>query len=94
MTIKVLGKNVKVVSKNLIGSPAMGFFEIEKNKITICSSLKGDVKTHTLLHEVIHAITYRASLHQVIPHDTQELIADLFSTVLVENFDIKCKSDK
>ena len=94
MNIKVLGKNIKVHSKDLTHEVACGYYEPGKNKITICSSLKGSEKIHTLLHEVFHAVIFRSSLYQVITPDIQEIVVDVFSTVLVENFDIKCKNDK
>ncbi|MEE4244540.1 MAG: hypothetical protein V2I33_03970 [Kangiellaceae bacterium] len=44
----------------------------------------------TIFHELFHAYTRRSGIYNAtLSHDTEEIIADQFATVIAENFDFK-----
>jgi hypothetical protein len=55
--------------------------------------LRGRSYQETLLHELFHACFHECSLTQGIPHELEEVIVDLLSRVVVENFTIRRRTE-
>jgi Zn-dependent peptidase ImmA (M78 family) len=94
MVFEVYGKkvNVKKVKKLMLTKGASGTYHTKSNIIEVDSSLKGEELIHTYIHELIHALCNRLCLENCdLSHDLEEILADNIPTMLLENFDIKCK---
>lgn len=60
-------------------------------KILIHPRCKEKELARVFLHEVLHAICERTSISQAVSTDSEEMICDLISKALVENFHIRFK---
>ena len=97
MVFEVHGKkiDVKKIRRLMLTKGAAGTFNTKNNVIEVDSSLTGQELIHTYMHELIHALCARLSLENCdLSHDLEEILADNIPTMLLENFDIKCKKKK
>lgn len=62
-----------------------------KGLIQISEQAKRDHVPLVFIHELIHAVIARTSLHQVINGETEEIICDSIAKAITENFTLKAK---
>lgn len=92
-SINVLGRNIKVVYKE-IDDRYCGLYFNDEGLIEINKKLSKDKAKETLMHEIIHAIFFRSGLDQTgVGHDVQEIICDQVAKVLCENFNFTKKKN-
>lgn len=69
------------------GHPAYGLCEYELRTIYIDQDLKGVKRNTTFMHELFHAIIHEYSINQAkLSSDLEEVICDVFSNFLIDNF--------
>lgn len=94
MKLIIFGLPVKVNRvKNLIADQGKhAFYNPNDFTISVDASEKGEILHHTLIHEMAHAMSHRIGILQgSIPMDVQEIIAEAFATMIVENFTLTPK---
>ncbi len=85
--LKVLGKKIKVVFRDMTEENVCGHYLYAQKLIEINSALDPITQQVTLLHELVHAVFDRAGIHSAnISHDIEEIICDQVSKVILENF--------
>ena len=93
--IDVLGQKWKVIRLDgLKEQGILGKCIFAKKLIAIDGSLHGHELEHTLLHELGHALIYRSSIYQSLPHEIEEILVDIFGTFLLDNFSLKIKEKR
>lgn len=93
--INVMGQDWTI--KRLNGLKEQGILGkciFAKRLIVIDGSLTGHELTHTLIHELGHALIYRSSIYQSLDHDLEEILVDIYGTFLLDNFDVKLKEKR
>lgn len=84
--VNVLGRQIKVIYKE-IDNRYCGLYYNDEGIIEISKSLSREKAHETLIHELVHAVFFRAGLDQTgISHDIQEIICDQVAKVLCENY--------
>jgi Zn-dependent peptidase ImmA (M78 family) len=84
--LNVLGEIIKVKSVKM-DEKYLGLYYHDQKLIEINNTSDQSTYENTLIHELFHAAWRRGSLHQTdISADLEEIIVDLFSKVLTENF--------
>jgi len=63
-----------------------GYFDPHKSEIHLDSTLDGDYLNETFIHEFLEAVYSRASFNQSIEHQLKEVMIDITSKALNENF--------
>lgn len=87
--LKILGKKIKVVFRDMTEENVCGHYLYAKGLIEINNTLPILTQQVTLLHEIVHAVFDRAGIHNAnVSHDIEEVIADQVSKVILENFKI------
>lgn len=87
--LKVLGKRIKVVFRDMTEENVCGHYLYAKGLIEINNTLDLETQQITLLHELIHAVFDRSGVHSAnVSHDIEEIIADQISKVILENFKV------
>lgn len=99
MTLKIYGKSCPIRKiDGLIQSHGWnGYFDLDKFAIYIDSSIENNSEEYweVLLHEVTHAIFLRMALYQTkIPAEIEEIICQILSVALCENFKVAFKNAK
>lgn len=84
-TINIFGKIYRFEYLDLEDQNIDGEHKAKLNKIIIDKNLKGKELTHTILHELGHALFHRMGWRQAIPHEVEEIVVDTFATFLVDN---------
>lgn len=93
--LNIFGLKVKLVISLKMLPNIAGQYEPDKQIISINSIHDSDMELlHTLLHECGHAMFYRVSIQQAVSWEVHEFIVNNYSTMLLENFDIKPKIKK
>lgn len=93
--LNIFGLKVKLVISLKMSSNIAGLYEPDKQIISLNSIHDSDMELlHTLLHECGHAMFYRVSIQQAVSWEVHEFIVNNYSTMLLENFDIKPKIKK
>ncbi len=90
VNINVLGEKWKI--KRVAGlkeNGIMGKCIFREKLIAIDSTLTGYDLEHTLIHELGHALIYRSSIYQSLPHEIEEILVDIYGTFLLDNFSLK-----
>jgi len=90
VVINVLGEKWKI--QRLAGlkeNGIMGKCIFKDRLIVIDSTLTGHDLEHTLIHELGHALIYRSSIYQSLPHEIEEILVDIYGTFLLDNFALK-----
>lgn len=64
----------------------LGECDPDARTIKLSSTLKGNDLNSTFLHEVFHALVHEYSINQAIERSAEEIIVDVFSKFLIENF--------
>lgn len=88
-SLNIFGKKAKIKRKSIKGLD--GQFCRQEYEIVIDPALSGEAYNITLLHEMIHAILDRCSVTHEIDSSIEEIISDIVSKCIIENFDIKPK---
>lgn len=86
----VFGKKVKVRIGDL-GPNYHGMYYTNSSSIVIDKNVPKDYIDHVLIHEFIHSVIDRCSLSQVVSYPSEEVLVDMITKSLLENFDIKAK---
>ena len=90
MNFEVFGKKYKVMKEKDLDSDGAFYPDTKTIKVKTC--IKGRNLTHTYLHEIFHAFVDRLNLESAnLSPDLEEMIADNFPEVLLDNFEIKIK---
>lgn len=93
--LNIFGLKVKLVVSMKIPPNIDGQYEYDKKVISLNHLHESDKELlHTLLHECGHAMFYRVSIQQAVSWEVHEFIVNNYSTMLLENFDIKPKIRK
>jgi len=88
MKLNILGKQVRVLKQHDL-SKKMGWagcYDPEQASIFIDSDLVGDYYHETFNHEFLEAVFDRASFNQSINPQLKEVMIDIISKCLNENF--------
>ena len=86
-SIDVLGKKIKVSFRDMNQDNICGHYLYNENLIEINNQMNKETQEVTLIHEIIHAVFFRAGiLNAKVSHDIEEVIADQISKVINENF--------
>lgn len=72
--VEILGKKVKVVSKELEGDLIGRFQDEPELQITLCPKLSKKQKERVLLHEMIHAFMFLTGISVLISGELNEAI--------------------
>ena len=85
-TVNVFGEKWKVIVRKDIGENCLGLCSFAEKKIYIRHQEEKDM-IQTFYHELFHAMCGRTSMHQAPDWhlSLEEIIADKFATVLIEN---------
>lgn len=89
-SFNVFGKKIRVKSGDL-GPNYQGMFYPGKDLIVISNDTLPEEINRVLIHEFFHSVITRCSLDQVVSYPSEELLVDMFTKALLENFEIKCK---
>ena len=81
-------------SKTLLKAGIVGHCDPDKKTISIDSSLDNKEYCETVLHELFHAVFFECSINQAVSPDLEEVIVDLLSRSVLQNFNLKSKADK
>lgn len=85
--LEVLGKKIKVVQRDMTEENVCGHYVYSDGLIEINNKIPKETQEVTLVHELIHAVFYRAGIHNAkVSHDIEEIICDQISKVITENF--------
>lgn len=90
-SLNVLGKRVPLKKvKGLTRDTGMlAYYDTELKLIAYDHDLAADKIMPTLIHEMVHAMFDRSGLSQAkLPLELEEVIAEVFQTVLLENFKV------
>lgn len=94
-TLSVFGSLVKVeVIDGLHAEGIAGAYNGTLKKIYISIEQQKEDATHTLLHELGHAIIDRTGIRQSLSSELEEVIVENFATGILENFTITLKKNK
>lgn len=88
MTRDVYGKKLKYSFKK-ISSKLDGEFLPKAFQVNISNTLNGDDLARTILHEELHAVLFRLGFNQVLTPEVEELLVELTSNWIVENYRLK-----
>lgn len=95
ITINVLGEAWKIKRiEGLKEAGIMGKCVFKDRMIALDASLKGHDLEHTLIHELGHALIYRSSIYQSLPHEIEEILVDIYGTFLLDNFSLGLKVNR
>jgi len=85
-SVNIFGERWKVVVKKDIGENCLGLCSYSEKTLYIKKQSEQDM-LQTYLHELFHAMCGRTSMHQAPDWhlSLEEIVADKFATVLVEN---------
>lgn len=89
-SFNVFGKKVKVKREEL-GPNYDGMYYSNKELIVISKSVDPERIPHVVLHEFLHSVIDRCSLAQVVSYPSEEVLVDMITKALLENFEVKCK---
>ncbi len=85
--INIFGKKIKVKVADL-GPDYDGMFYPSMDLIVINKSTPKERVPHVVVHEMLHAVITRCSLDQVISYPSEEVLVDMITKALLENFKI------
>ena len=86
----VLGDKWKIKRiKGMRENGILGKCIFKEKTIALDASLTGYDLDHTFIHELGHAIIYRSSIYQSLPYEIEEILVDIYATVLLDNFSLK-----
>lgn len=89
----VFGRKVNIKKEKL--EHDHGQYCHTNKEIILDTQTTGETLLNTKIHEIIHAMAHRLGLRSAGLDETmEEIIAENVPTVLLENFDIKCKAHK
>jgi len=92
-SVDVFGQFILVTRKSGLlnkTDPEHGYFQ--NGEIVVGINKDPSIELQTLIHEMGHALWERLSLNQTDIHpDIQEILCDVYATMMVENFDIKIR---
>lgn len=91
MTLDIFGMKIKVVYDDMSAANLCGVFIADQKKIVIDDQQTKEQQMQSLIHEVIHSISYRQGWCQVVSKETEEFICEHISTALCENFKLTKK---
>lgn len=93
--MNIFGQKIKIkYMKTQEALGVCGFFDPVKQIIVIDDSMDKQMQMETLIHECVHALSFRLSWRQAINQQFEETMCDQIAKMLVESFDIKLKSKK
>lgn len=91
MTLDVFGMKIKVVYKDLSEANLAGVFVASEKTIFIDNHQPKCDQEASLIHELTHAISYRAGWCQVLSKEVEEFICEHISSVILDNFKLTKK---
>jgi len=83
----VFGKKITVKVGNL-GANYDGMFYTLKDLIVIDKSVAKERLDHVIIHEFLHSVIARCSLEAVVSYPAEEVLVDMITKALLENFKI------
>jgi Zn-dependent peptidase ImmA (M78 family) len=86
-SFNVFGKKIKIKMGNL-GPNFEGMFYPTQDLIVINKDIKKEEIDHTIIHEFIHSVISRCSLDHVVSYPSEEVLVDMITKALLENFKI------
>ena len=93
--LNIFGLKIKLIVSLKLSPGVAGQYDPSKECITLNAIHETDKELlHTLLHECGHAMFYRVSIQQAVSWEVHEFIVNNYSTMLLENFEIKPRIKK
>lgn len=93
--LNIFGSKVRLLVSLKMSQNMAGMYDPDKEIIYLNANHDTDRELlHTLLHEAGHALFYRVSIQQAVSWEIHEFIVNNYSTMLLENFEIKPKVKK
>lgn len=89
----VFGQKIKIKSGDL-GPAYDGMYYTHEKMIVINKDVSGDNLNRVIVHEFLHSVIDRCSLNQVVSYPSEEVLVDMITKALIENFEIKVKCPK
>ncbi len=83
----IFGKKVKVRVGDL-GPSYAGMYYPKENMIVIDKSVTKEELPRVVVHEFLHGVITRCSLDQAISYPAEEIVVDMITKALIENFKI------
>lgn len=90
----VYGRTYRHIQNPNMPEGTLGLCDPNELTIHTCSSLTGPELFLTLIHELDHAAKFETGLHQTLDRTAMEISAESIARVIVENFDLKLKTQK
>lgn len=85
----VFGKKIKIKRGDL-GPAYQGMFYPGKDLIIIDKTITSEEMARVVIHEFFHSVISRCSLDQVVSYPSEEVLVDMFTKALLENFKVEC----
>lgn len=89
----VFGKKIKIKLGDL-GPNYQGMFYPGKDLILVDKNTTIEELPRVVVHEFFHSVVSRCSLDQVVTYPSEEVLVDMFTKALLENFEVKPKLKK
>lgn len=91
MKFNVMGKQIKIVLKSMPidedDPKCVGLYIPEKSLIYVSKDESPQEQLIIAMHEILHALIHRCGLSQTsLTHDNEEIICEVFSNFIIENF--------
>lgn len=90
-SVLVFGQEIKVEYSDLVPETDNANYDSENCAILIHPRCPKKELSRIFIHEFLHSVCHRTSISQGISADAEEMIVDLMSKALTENFFIRFK---
>lgn len=89
----VFGEKIKIKLGDL-GPQYDGMYYPNNKLIVINKDVDPENLNRVIIHEFFHSVIDRCSLNQVVQYPSEEVLVDMFTKALLENFEVKIKLKK
>lgn len=89
----VFGQKIKIKSGDL-GPAYDGMYYTHEKMIVINKEVLPENLDRVVIHEFLHSVIDRCSLTQVVTYPSEEVLVDMLTKALIENFEIKARLKK
>ena len=90
-SVLIFGQEMGVEFSDKVPETDNANYDLEEGKILIHPQCPQKELARVFVHEFLHAVCHRTSISQGISEDAEEMIVDLMSKALTENFFLRWK---